>query len=208
MRKELFWNESLRQSELGKDAREAESALCFGKEHKLARHVKVINTYMLRIKRGDTLAFNIFYKETNRLFRFVAMRYLKNAQDLDDIVQEAYILIVQNIDRFEPGFNGLNWAYTIVKNLALKNNEHRDRYELCELTDLNNKLDYRDCESDFFLGELRAMLTESEMRLVNYVMLQGYTLREVEKITGRSKSALQRDVDLVKDKLIELLSDR
>ncbi|RKX26763.1 MAG: RNA polymerase subunit sigma [Candidatus Zixiibacteriota bacterium] len=54
-----------------------------------------------------------------------ALRMTKNANDADDLVQEAYIKAYRNWNKFEPGTNCRAWLFRIMTNIFI--NEYRSK---------------------------------------------------------------------------------
>jgi RNA polymerase sigma-70 factor (ECF subfamily) len=68
------------------------------------------------------------------LHRF-ARRFVSNQSDLDDLVQEALIKALSNLDKFEEGTNLRSWLFTITRNAFCTQHNRNKRvvygYEEC-----------------------------------------------------------------------------
>lgn len=54
-----------------------------------------------------------------RLYAFVKRLYFFEHEDIQDIVQEAFIKIYRNLNAFDPSFAFSTWAYQITRNCAI-----------------------------------------------------------------------------------------
>ena len=68
------------------------------------------------------------------LFR-VALRFVGNAADADDLVQDTLFSAYQSWDQYEPGTNAKGWLITILRNLFV--NEYRRNVRRNEILSAN-----------------------------------------------------------------------
>lgn len=75
---------------------------------------------MIRFSGGDESAFDELFQRNSRRAYEIAVRFLANPDDAEDIVQEAFLRVYSSGDSWKPtaGFN--TWLYRIVANLCLK----------------------------------------------------------------------------------------
>ena len=71
------------------------------------------------VRRGETDAFAEIVRRTRRPAYGLARRILRNHEDADDAVQEAYVKAFRALDRFEAGRAIGPWLLTIVARTAL-----------------------------------------------------------------------------------------
>ena len=70
-------------------------------------------------KRGDSDAFGeLVRRHQQPVFNF-CLRLLRNAEDAEDIAQEAFVQAYRNIKKFQPRAKFSTWLFTIAKNLSL-----------------------------------------------------------------------------------------
>jgi RNA polymerase sigma-70 factor, ECF subfamily len=74
---------------------------------------------MVRYQRGDRTAFTLLVrKHQTPLFNF-ALRQLGVPQQAEDVVQEAFVRVVQNAAEFKHEARFTTWVYTITRNLCI-----------------------------------------------------------------------------------------
>jgi len=70
-------------------------------------------------KRGDMDAFGeLVRRHQQSVFNF-CLRLLRNAEDAEDIAQDAFVQAYRNIKKFQPRAKFSTWLFTIAKNLSL-----------------------------------------------------------------------------------------
>ena len=72
-----------------------------------------------RVQQGDREAFDLLVRRHAPRAYAVAYRVVQHREDAEDLVQEAFIAALKNIDRFELGRPFAPWLYRIVVNRAL-----------------------------------------------------------------------------------------
>lgn len=74
---------------------------------------------MIRFQRGDRVAFTqLVRRHQTGLYNF-ALRQLRIASLAEDVVQEAFVRVVQNAAEFKHEARFSTWAYTITRNLCI-----------------------------------------------------------------------------------------
>lgn len=76
-------------------------------------------TLMLRYQQGDRAAFaQLVRRHQGPLYNF-AMRQVRVPQVAEDVVQEAFVRVVQNAADFKHEARFTTWVYTITRNLCI-----------------------------------------------------------------------------------------
>lgn len=77
-----------------------------------------ITAAVTALKNGDGDAFNLIYEQTNQWAYFTALKIVKNEDDAQDVLQEAYVTLLNRIGTLgnPEAFNG--WFKMIVANKA------------------------------------------------------------------------------------------
>jgi len=73
---------------------------------------------MGRIKKGDSKAFELLLARHQRSVYNIALRFLNDAAEAEDITQEAFIRVYKAAQTYTPDAKFSTWLYTIVKNLC------------------------------------------------------------------------------------------
>ena len=72
-----------------------------------------------RVRQGDDGAFRALFDRHHHRAYAVAVGVVKNKQDALDIVQDAFIKVHRNLDRFQGSSSFYTWLYRIVMNLCI-----------------------------------------------------------------------------------------
>lgn len=80
-----------------------------------------------RLRRQEGEAYEIFVRENIGRMLTVARRFLKNDEDAQDAVQEAFLSAFKSIDRFEGDSKLSTWLHRIVVNASLMKLRTRKR---------------------------------------------------------------------------------
>ncbi len=83
------------------------------------------NEFILRIKSGDSTAFEeFFFTHCQPLIRF-AHRFINDVTLAEDIIQDVFLKIWSNRQQLNPRLNIKSYLYVAVKNKALKQLRHQ-----------------------------------------------------------------------------------
>ncbi len=74
---------------------------------------------MIRYQRGDRSAFGLLVKRHQRPLYNFAFRQLRLQSAAEDVVQEAFVRVVQNAAEFKHEARFTTWVYTITRNLCI-----------------------------------------------------------------------------------------
>src|SRR5262249_19101324 len=87
------------------------------------------------VKNGNAGSYDYLVSKYMKRVVSIAWGIVRNADDAEDLAQEAFVKAYQTIDRFKSGEPFGPWIYRIVTNLALDVIKHRQRFRHEELTD-------------------------------------------------------------------------
>ncbi len=88
---------------------------------------------LTRYQKGDVRAFGVLLQRHHKGVLNFVYRFLGRPEAAEDIVQEAFLRLVANPDRFERRSKFTTWLYTIVRNLCidyLRKQKHRNHLSL------------------------------------------------------------------------------
>jgi len=90
---------------------------------------------MGRIKKGDSKAFELLLARHQRSVYNIALRFLNDAAEAEDITQEAFIRVYKAAQTYTPDAKFSTWLYTIVKNLCFNVLRSRKAAEIISVED-------------------------------------------------------------------------
>ena len=143
----------------------------------------------------------------------VAMRFLRNKSDAEDVLQDAFIKAFQHIDQYKGEVTFGAWLKRIVVNGCidfLKSQKQR-LVELNEGHLHNTEDDTWEVEDDIDLNEVKYAITqlpEKYRYVVQLFLVEGYDHNEIAGILDISETASRTRLTRGKGKLRELLSKK
>ena len=157
----------------------------------------------------------LFNQYKDRLFG-LCLKYCKNVPEAEDNLQDSFIKIFQNVDRYNGKGSFEGWMKRIVINNAIDRYKKELYIQPIDEQRTSEQDNNTDVESDLKLplAELLNLIQElpSRYRLVfSMYQLDGYSHKEISELlsisTGTSKSNLHRAKLILKEKIIERTSD-
>jgi RNA polymerase sigma-70 factor (ECF subfamily) len=148
----------------------------------------------------------------------ICMRYSKNKQEAEDILQESFIKIFSSIDQFADEGSFVGWLKKIVVNTAISSLKQDYKYFFHEnVDDFSNDDDYDSVEPefDYSLQDLLKIINElpEGYRIIfNMAVIEEYKHKDIADILdidiGTSKSQLSRAKKMLQKRLTELNEKR
>ena len=140
----------------------------------------------------------------------LALSYLHNIEDAEDILQETMIKFVTVRPVFESDTHRKAWLMRVASNLAknrIDYNRVRDTMELNEeiVGEVQEDLDKGD-EYKAIWDAVRA-LPVNQREAIHLFYQEGYSTSEIAELTGRREATVRSDLKRARDKLKELLKE-
>ena len=162
-----------------------------------------IDKLLVAIGRGDNDAFAELYDKTKcGVFSFL-YSYLQNYEDTRDALQNVYLKIKLNIDKYTPESNGKAWILQIAKNIALNEIYARKNTVDIDSVEIPSQTEF----SEGIIEIMREHLSEDEQRIISLHVIWGLKHREIAQQlncpTGTVTSKYKRSLAKLKSALKE-----
>lgn len=161
--------------------------------------------------KGDRLAQRNLYDIFSKKMYGICLRYTKSQQEAEDVLQDSFIKVFNNLKGYRGESRLDYWIKRIVINTAL--NSQRKKlymYPMVDIEDMKNDFDLSKTLSHFHLEELLKMireLPEGCQTVFNLFAIEGYSHKEIAKMLevseGTSKSQFSRARKLLQEKIAE-----
>lgn len=161
--------------------------------------------------KGERTAQQKLYSKYSSQMYAVALRYSKMQQEAEDILQEAFLKVFQNIKNFRQDSSLVYWIKRIVINTAL--NHQRSKlylYPMVDVTDLKSQFKEELTLSSFNhkeLLELVKRLPSGCQVIFNLYAIEGFKHHEIADALniseGTSKSQYARAKSLLKEWILK-----
>lgn len=83
---------------------------------------------MLRVKRGDTRAFELLVEKYKHPVMNLIYRSLPDATEAEDLAQTVFVQVYKSASRYEAAARFSTWLFTIARNLCLNEIRRRSRH--------------------------------------------------------------------------------
>jgi RNA polymerase sigma-70 factor, ECF subfamily len=165
----------------------------------------------------DLAAFEQLVRKHQPYAFSLAMKFLCDEAEASDVVQDSFLRVWKNIDRYDPNQKFTTWLYKIVVNLcvdrfrALKRSRSiflsRDRDPVLE--DLPDERDWETMRSQEQLaGIIRTLsdrLSPKQRMVFTLRDLQDLTVEEVVEITGLSIGSVKTNLHYARKSIRDVL---
>ena len=84
-----------------------------------------VNRIIINIKKGQPEALKALHTATFNHLKIVALNYLADRNDIEDVLSEAYIKVYKYVNSANEDQDGYNWLCKIVQNLCFDFNAKR-----------------------------------------------------------------------------------
>ena len=150
-------------------------------------------TVVERAKEKDAKAFDILYRMYHLKMLGICMNIVKEDSAVaEDLVHDAFILAFVSLVNLRDNARFSEWLTTIVRNVALKHVEQRDRMHLLPLSSVSEEetlmadsvsspdadLNYKE------LLELVNLLPEGYRKILNLSVVEGFSHKEIADMLG------------------------
>lgn len=159
---------------------------------------------------GDIQAINELINNHKDLAFSIAIKYLKNTEDAEDIVQNSFIIVLKSIKNFRNESKFSTWLFTIVYHECLK-----------ELKSKNQKIEYIpqfiECEveeeetfisNDYNLDNLLKVLKPNEYTVITLFYLKEKSIKDIANITSLSKANIKVLLHRSRLKMKQLVNEK
>lgn len=160
-------------------------------------------------KAGDNRGFEFLYNKTYKDKKFIALKYMKNEEDAEDVLQEAYVKVMNKIDTLDdpekfPGWFGFIVANTAKDALRKKNpmlfsqleqqNDEGEAMEF-ELEDeaiaAQPELSYTQKETQDLVREMMASLSDEQRVCIMMYYIEGMSVKEIADTLECSENTIK-----------------
>ena len=137
---------------------------------------------LLRIAGGEREALAELYQHTRLAVYGLALSYLKNVQDAQDLTQDVYVQVWNCAEQYCPSGSPIGWLLTVCRNLCLMH-LRREKKNAALSEEEWNAVPVQECGLDAderaLLQHALALIGEEERRIVLLHAVTGMKYREI-----------------------------
>jgi RNA polymerase sigma-70 factor (ECF subfamily) len=155
-----------------------------------------------QVQQGDKEALGSLFRRHARAVRNVAQRILRNEAEADDLVQEVFLFIFRKAALFDATQGGArSWIFQVAYHRAFDRRRYLNSHHFYtsqdleglgrHLADPRNELPFHELSVEGILGKqlmarFNARLTPEQRETIRLFFFEGYALKEIAQLTGRS----------------------
>lgn len=167
-----------------------------------------LNRAARRMKKGDRRAAEkIFDALFQKFFAFARTR-LSRPEDAEDVVQESFLKIVANIERYDTDRDFSAWAWAIVRHSLIDFYRRKKTEPFSKFSAENSEFDVLDerqnSERRSIVSEIMEALTawdEQDREIFELHFLADLDYRTISSMTGINQGALRVKIHRFKNKI-------
>lgn len=140
-----------------------------------------MNIYLEKIKTGDKKAFKEFFLSTNKDMMRYASCYISDIDEIEDIVQDCYILLWEKKDNLDVNKSLIGFLKQAIKNKCLNNIRHdkvKEKYDR-EVVSGKNSIDLIDEETANNIRNLVEKLPNTVRKVFELNVVHGLKYSEI-----------------------------
>ena len=168
-----------------------------------------LNSIILKCKDGNTEAFRLLVTEYQNMVFSLALKLLCSESDAEDAIQEAFIRVWQNINRYsESKGKFTTWLYTIVYRVCLDRLKHKQITFPLQIDQTVFLRYVSDPEQQLMNSQWVAIvkvlvseLSSKQQIVFTLSVLENMETEEIEKITGLSADNVKSNLYVARQKI-------
>jgi len=162
-----------------------------------------LNKYIDLCRQGNTDAFRYIVSEYQQLIYTLAFRMLCNEADAEDITQETFIKVWQNMGRYKQQYKFSTWIYKIASNTCYDKlrservkNVNLDDYDA--FSDTNQEEVVHNKELKKLILKLTNGLSPKQKLVFTLSDIEDLEVKEIQLITGLTAAKIKSNLYLAR----------
>ncbi len=177
--------------------------------------------FINKCKRGDKKALEELYRRSANTLLGVCLRYTKNIHDAEDVFQEGFIKILNNLKNIKDESKIWSWMIRIMVNTAinfLKKKQRLGENEFIEGEErdysVTNNFSQKDDSllldliSEKDLYDMIEQLPDGYRIVLSLYAIEGFTHKEIAEVLGISESTSKTQYQKAKAKLKKMIEEK
>lgn len=160
---------------------------------------------------GDNHARRLFYDRFAENIMGACRRYMAQSDDINDVFQEAFIHIFQQLHKWDHTKGNIEgWLYRVATNVALKalNKKNRDGWD--EIAVSNEPVDISSAIDELALEDLIKIiqqLPDGQRTVFNMYLIEGYSHKEISVKLNISENGSKSQLSRAKETIRKIYNE-
>ena len=173
---------------------------------KMSRKELTEREILALVKKGDREAYQGIVTQYMHSAYYIALGFVHNQQDAQDISQEAFVRAFRKLKGFDLNRRFFPWFYKLLKNLCLDHIKRRRRLSEIPLEGMQVRTeDKEDQEMKEILWRGIEKLPFEQREIIILRYFRQYSYQEIAEMTGRPIGTVMSSLFYAKKKLKEVL---
>lgn len=176
--------------------------------------MQVDSDLLVKCKKNNRKAHNELYKTCFGFMMAISLRYCNNREDAESFVNQAFLKIVTNLDKYNEDIPFGSWVSRITVNTIIdqfrRNKKHRENISGVDIdevshashVDFNRAAQVLDAEA---LSAMIETLPDMSRKVFNLYAIDGYTHKEIGTMLGISDGTSKWHVSFARKSLQKLV---
>ena len=147
---------------------------------------KELDVLVQRYRTGDKDAFDDIYYETQTSIYLSIKTYIKEPQVIEDLMQDTYVRIIQNIEKYKLGTNFKAWVSCIARNIAINYYSKEKRVDILDVTDNVFAQEKSESKLEYYLS----LVERIERDIVIYHIVLEMKFKQIAEIVELPQSTV------------------
>ncbi|HEY0030511.1 MAG TPA: RNA polymerase sigma factor [Bacteroidia bacterium] len=171
-----------------------------------------IRTALLaRCKKGDNKAYKELYHLYAKAMLNISIRIVNNLEKAEDVLQESFLKVFQNIEKFEQEAAFAGWLKRVVINSSI-DLVRKEKHNFISLdnTDYIEPNEEEEEEIVYDVGQVKKciqLLPDGYRVVLTLYLFEDYSHREIASTLNITEGTSKSQYNRAKKKLIELLKE-
>ncbi len=170
-----------------------------------------LNELLAKVRQGDNNSIFCLYELMSPTIRYIALKYLKNESDADDLVQDFWYDIKKYANGFLIHKNAYSYLCRVMTRQALNRLKKLNRQiendveyvDYLRVMNYHNEESLEDIDLRNDINNAMTKLSQLQQVIIQKTYFEDKTVRQIAKDLGRSKSQVGR----LKSEAIEILKN-
>lgn len=134
----------------------------------------------------NNISFNQLYKDYKDKLMTTISKRIKDKDEVEDIVQEVFIKVHENLDKYDPAYSISTWIYTIAINTVTNYNRAKARHLRVALSQElydNEHTESFDSPENILIAQQTKTLADSAIKSLREDLYQAFQLKDVDDLS-------------------------